>query len=96
MTIITHELKMNLKSFLIWTMSIALMAFTFMLMYPLLKDSLKDMGDQLMSMEGLSAAFGMDKLSIYTPMGYYGTQVGYILALGGALFAALLGTGMLS
>lgn len=96
MTIIMHELKMNLKSLLIWSLSIGIMAFVFMLMYPALKDSLKEMGDQFSNLEGLSAAFGMDKLSIYTPMGYYGTQVGYILSLGGAMFAALLGTGMLS
>lgn len=96
MTIIKHELKMNLKSFLIWSMTIAIMAFAFMLMFPMLEDSLKDMGDQFKNMEGFSAAFGLDKLSIFTPMGYYGTQVGYILSLGGAMFAALLGAGMLS
>jgi len=96
MTIIIHELKVNLKSLLIWSLSISITASCFMLMYPILKDSLKDMGEQLKNMQGFSAALGMDKLSIYTPMGYYGTQVGYILSLGGGIFAALLGTGMLS
>ncbi len=96
MTIIKHEVKMNLKSLVIWSMSVSLMAFVFMLMFPMLENSLKEMGDQFSHMEGLSAAFGMDKLSIYSPMGYYGTQVGFILALGGAMFAGLLGTGMLS
>lgn len=96
MTIILHEMKMNLKSFLIWSMSIAIMAFAFMLMFPLLADSLKDMGEQFSNMKGFSAAFGLDKLSMYTPMGFYGTQVGYLFSLGGAMFAALLGAGMLS
>ncbi|MBC8060531.1 MAG: ABC transporter permease subunit [Clostridiaceae bacterium] len=96
MTIVKHELKMNLKSLLIWSITIGIMAFAFMLMFPLLKDSLKGMEDQIKSMKEFSAAFDLDKLSVYTPMGYYGTQVGYILSLGGSMFAALLGTGMLS
>lgn len=96
MTLLLHELKMNMKSFLIWSLTISIMGFSFMLMFPMLKDSLKDMNDQFANLGGLSAAFGMDQLSLYSPMGYYGTQVGIILLLGGALYGALLGTGMLS
>lgn len=38
----------------------------------------------------------MDRLSIATLEGFYATEVGTIHALGGAMFAALLGIGLLS
>lgn len=96
MTIVKHEFKTNLKTLLIWSITIGLMIFSFMLMFPMMEDSLIQMEDQFSNMKGFSAAFGLDKLSIYTAMGFYGSQVGVILSLGGALFAALLGAGMLS
>jgi ABC-2 type transport system permease protein len=52
-------------------------------------DSFSDMG-------AFTAAFGMDRLSISTPLGYYGIEIGAVLSLGGALFAAMIGTGLLS
>ena len=96
MAVFFHEIKMNMKNLLIWSVSIMVMGVLFMLIYPLMKDSLGDLGEQFSQMGGLSAAFGMDKLSIMTPMGYYGTQVGVLLVLGGGMYAALLGAGLLS
>lgn len=96
MTIIKHELKANFKTLLIWSIVVGSMILAFMLMFPLMEDTLSQMGDLYSNMEGFSAAFGLDKLSIYTAMGFYGTEVGAVLSLGGALFAALLGGGMLS
>lgn len=94
--IIKHELKANLKSFLIWTIAIAGTNFLFMLMYPSLQDSMNKAMDAYSSMGGFSAAFGMDRMSMGEPIGFYGVYVGAILSLGGALFAAILGTGILS
>jgi ABC-2 type transport system permease protein len=96
MTIIKHEMKANFKTLLIWGITVGAMLFTFMIMFPAMKDTLTQMGDLYSNMQGFSSAFGMDKLSIYTAMGYYGTEVGAVLSLSGALFAALLGAGMLS
>lgn len=96
MTIIKHEWKVNLKTLIIWSATVGIMVFAFILMFPMMKDTLNQMGDLYSNMEGFSAAFGLDKLSIYTAMGFYGTEVGAVLSLGGALFAALLGAGMLS
>jgi len=94
--IFKHELKINLRSFLIWTLTIAITDFGFMLMYPSLQDSLKKATDVYSNMGALTAAFGMDRLSMASPLGFYGIEVGAILSLGGALFAAILGTGILS
>lgn len=94
--IFKHELKINLKSFLIWTSTIALTNFCFMLMYPSMESSLKRATDAYANMGSLTAAFGMDRLSIASALGFYGIEVGTILSLGGALFAAIIGTGILS
>ena len=96
MTIVKHELKANFKALLIWSISIGGMLFAFMLMFPTLEESLVQMNDIYSNIAGFSAAFGLDKLSMNTPMGYYGTEVTMMISLGGALFGALLGTGMLS
>lgn len=96
MTIVKHEIKMNLKSLLIWSISIGLLSFSFMLLYPNLKTTLSEMSNSYQNMGGFSAAFGMDKLNIGELMGFYGTEIGAIYILGSSLFAALLGIGILS
>lgn len=94
--ILKHELKLNFKTLLIWTLVIALTNFCFMLMYPSLQDSLNKATDAYKSMGAFTTAFGMDRLSIASPLGFYGIYVGAILSLGGGLFAAIIGTGILS
>lgn len=96
MTLIKHELKSNFKALLIWSTSIGILILFCMVVYPLMEESLSQMDEMYRDMAGLSAALGLDKLSMYTPLGYYGSQVGIILSLGGALYTAILGTGMLS
>lgn len=94
--IFKHELKTNYKSLLIWSLAISGTNFCFMLMYPSLQDSMRKAMDAYSNMGALTAAFGMDKLSMATALGFYGVYVGAILSLGGAMFAAMLGTGILS
>ncbi len=96
MTIFKHEFKMNLKSLLIWTLSIGLMSCLLLLLYPSLKTTINEMSSDFSNMGGFSAAFGLDKLNIGEIMGFYGTEIGAIYALGSSMFAALLGIGILS
>ena len=96
MIVLKQELKSNRKTLLIWSLSVGLMIFGFMIMFPGLKDTLKDASESYANMGGFSTAFGLDKLNIGSVMGYYSTEIGSVLALGGALFASLLGAGMLS
>lgn len=96
MMIFKHEIKMNIKTLLIWTIVIAGMDFGMMLMYPSLQDALNKAMKAYESMGAISTAFGMDKLSMSEPMGFYGAEIGAILSLGGALFAAMIGIGILS
>lgn len=96
MTIYKHELNENMKSFLIWMLSVAGMCFGCILMYASVENSLGELGDAFSNMGAMSAALGMDRISINTLTGYYATEIAMIHSLGGAMFAAILGSNLLS
>ena len=96
MTLYKHELKMNRLSFIIWLVGVLAMSAGCIFLFPLIDDSMADMSDAFASMGGFSAAFGMDKLSINTLEGFFGTEIGTIFALGGGMYSALMGISALS
>ena len=96
MTLYKHEMKLNLKSLIIWTLCVGGLCFGCILLYTSLEDSLQGIADVYSNMGAMSTALGMDKMSLATLTGFYATEVGMMHGLGGAMFAAILGTGMLS
>lgn len=96
MTFVLHELKMNIKALLIWTLAVGGMIFCFLLMFPVMEDSVKEISEAYSQMGDFSVAFGMDKMNMGTPMGFFGVEIGAVLALGGSMFAAITGIGMLA
>lgn len=96
MTLYRHEMNLNKKSLLIWTLCISMMCFGCILLYTSLKDSIEGIADSYSNMGAMSAALGMDKMSIATLRGYYATEIAMIHGLLCAMFAAMSGTGMLS
>lgn len=96
MRLFLQELKMNQKSFIIWLLAVGGMCFGCILLYGSVESSLSDMGDMFSEMGAMSAAFGMDRLSIATLEGYFATEIAMIHALGGAMFAASVGSNLLS
>lgn len=96
MTLYKHEMKMNLKNLVIWTICVGGLCMGCILLYTSLEDSLKDMADAYQNMGAMSTAFGMDKISIATLTGFYATEIGIMMSLGGAMFAAILGTTIVS
>lgn len=96
MILYLHEMKMNWKSLLIWTLAVGGMCFGCILLYTSLEDSIKGVADAYSNMGGMSVALGLDKMSMATITGFYATEISLMHALGGAMFAAILGTGMLS
>ena len=96
MTLFKHELRINRMSFFIWLAGVLAMSAGCIFLFPLIDDSMADMSDAFASMGGFSAAFGMDKLAITTLEGFFGTEIGTIFALGGGMYAALLGISALS
>jgi len=89
-------MKMNRKNLLIWTLSVGLLCFGCILLYTSLEDSVQEIADSFSDMGAMSAALGMDKMSLATLKGYYATEIAMMHSLGGAMFAAILGTGLLA
>lgn len=96
MNILKHELKMNFKTLLIWLLNVGGLCFGCVLLYGSLKDSLAELSDAYSSMGNFSVAFGMDRLDLSTLTGFYATEIGVMFSLGGAMYAAILGSSMLS
>ncbi len=95
-TILLREIKLNFKSFLIWSLSVGLMGLACILLYQSMEGDMKDMADMFSNMGAFSDAFGMSTLSIATLKGYFATEVGTVHGLGGAMFAAILAIDILS
>ena len=95
-TIFKHEMKSSIKNLLIWSICIGGMGLACILLFSSMQESMAGMAENFASMGAFADAFGMSQLSIATLMGFYATEVGTIHTLGGAMFAAILGTSMLS
>lgn len=96
MTLFLHELKMNRVSFIVWFVSVAALCGGCIFLFPMVEESMAETAEAFSAMGGFSAAFGMDKLSIATLEGFFGTEIGTIYALGGGMFAAITGITLLS
>lgn len=96
MTLFKHECKMNYKNLLIWALCIGAICFGCILLYGSLEDSMAEMSEMFAQMGAFSAALGMDKVNIGTLEGYYATEIAIMLSLGGAMFAAMTGAGMVA
>ncbi len=94
--IIRRELKLNLKSMLIWAFTVGGLGFICILMYTSMEGEVMEMADSFSQMGAFSDAFGMSTLSIATITGFFATEVGTVHGLGSAMFAAFFASSMLS
>ena len=95
-TIYKHEMKTYLKSLLIWSVCVGGMGAACILLFSSMQESMENMAENFASMGAFSDAFGMSQLNIATLQGFYAAEIGTIHALGGAMFAAIISTNMLS
>jgi ABC-2 type transport system permease protein len=72
------------------------MVYGLMIIFPEWSSSMGDMSDLFNNMGSLTKAVGLDKVDMATATGYYAVESGTMIAIGGSMFAALLGTGMLA
>lgn len=96
MTVIKQELKLSRISLTVWTAAIGFLLAICVFMFPEMKGEMNEVGDMFASMGGFTEAFGMDKVSFGTLLGFYSVECGNILGLGGAFFAALCAVGVLA
>lgn len=96
MTIFKKELRSGAVGLLVWAVIIGGLMAVCVGIYPSMADSMGDMSAMFAGMGDFSAAFGLDKLQYGTILGFYGTECGNILGLGGAFYAALTAMGMLA
>ena len=94
--IIKQELKLNLKSMLIWALTVGGLGFICIMMYTSMEGDVMEMADSFSEMGAFSDAFGMSTLSIATIAGFFATEVGTVHGLGSAMFAAFFASSMLS
>ena len=96
MTIVRHEWKQCRTSLAVWTAGIGGLIAICIFLFPEMKGEMESVSDIFASMGSFTAAFGMDRLSFGTLIGFYGVECGNILGLGGALFAAFMAVSVLS
>ncbi|MGN0157186.1 MAG: ABC transporter permease subunit [Lachnospiraceae bacterium] len=96
LTIYKHEMKLYIKTLLIWFICVGGMGFACILLFSSMQESMEGMAESFATMGAFSDAFGMSQLSIGTLIGFYATEIGTIHGLGGAMFAAIIASVILS
>ncbi len=96
MTVFKKELRSGGLGFLVWSLIIGGLMAVCVGLYPSMAGSMGDISELFAGMGDFSAAFGLDKLQFGSVMGFYGTECGNILGLGGAFYAALTAMGLLA
>ncbi|MDY2680076.1 MAG: ABC transporter permease subunit [Lentihominibacter sp.] len=96
MTIVKHELRMGRMSLAVWTGAIGFLLVICVMLYPEMKGDMESVNQVFSSMGSFCEAFGMDKVSFGSVMGFYAIECGNVLGIGGAFFAALCAAASLS
>ena len=96
MTVFCKELRAGTVSFLVWSAILGGLMAVCVGIYPSMSGSMDELSTLFAGMGDFSAAFGLDKLQFGSIMGFYGTECGNILGLGGALYAAITAMGLLA
>lgn len=96
MILICHEIRQSAKALLIWSLSVGFFIAVCVFLYPDIADEMESASKLFAAMGAFSRAFGMDRLSMGSLIGFYAVECGAVLGLGGALFAALTGATALS
>lgn len=91
-----QEWKQNRKSFLVWSILVGLFCLLCLLMYDSMGDKVQEMSGMFSELGDFSVALGMDKISIGTLQGYYAIEISLIFSLGGAMYAAFLGSSLVA
>ena len=96
MILLRHELKLNLKSLILWSVCVGFTCFGCIWLFGGLRDSMEQMAQAYGQMGAFSAALGLDRISVSTMEGFFATEVALVYAIGGSMFGAMTGACMLA
>ena len=96
MSLFWQECKMNFKSMLVWALCVGGICVGCLLLYDSLEDSVSEMAGMFANMGAFSEALGMNKVNIGTLEGYYAIEISILFSLGGAVYCAMLGAGLVA
>ncbi|MCL1798798.1 MAG: ABC transporter permease [Eggerthellaceae bacterium] len=96
MTIFLHEMRQNTKMLVVWSVLVGAIIVVCMATFPEVKKQTDELREAFAMMGAFTSAFGLDKIDMMEPIGYYGLDCAAVLAFGGGLFAAFVGVRMLS
>lgn len=97
MNVFRREMRANYRSLLVWALVIAGFTVAVLAVYPsFAADSTKLEALVSAYPEQFSKVFGLDRLSLGDPLGFYGTEVYFLVLLFGSIFAAILGASLLA
>ncbi|SFI71294.1 ABC-2 type transport system permease protein [Paenibacillus sp. UNC496MF] len=92
-----REFKRNSRSLIIWSVIMAAIVLLYLSIFPSMAEQQQSMDNLMNSMpEGMRNAFGMDRLSLGTPLGFYGIEIHLMTTLLGSIFAAMLASGIVA
>jgi len=91
-----RELKANYRALLVWALTLALLNLLMMYVYPAFAAETEEL-ESLVRMlpEGMLKVFGLDKISLVDPLGFYATKAYFMVTLFGSIFAVVLGSTIL-
>ncbi len=96
MVLFWQECRMNFRTMLVWAFCVGGLCLGCLLLFDSLGDSVGEMSEMFSDMGAFSEALGMDRVSIGTLEGYYAVEISMLLSLGGALYGAMLGAGLIA
>ncbi len=96
MTIFQLDFKRGLRALLIWTGVIAFMLVISIAVFPQMKSQTAALDEMYAGLGDLTKAFGLDIISMSDLIGFYATECGSVLGIGGGIFAAILGASALA
>jgi len=96
-SIFLREMRVGHRSLLVWTLVLAGLNVLLMGVYPSFAADAQKLNELIaMYPEGFMKIFGLDRLSLADPVGFYATEAYFMVLLFGGVFAAILGSGLLA
>ncbi len=97
MWLFQREFRRNIKGLLIWTIIIGGLVIFTLSVYPQFAEQQEGFEDFMQAFpEGFMKAFGMDRVSIITPLGFYAIECYLMTTLFGSIYAVSLGSSIVS